>query len=121
MTSLHYFPGTDCHLKNGYDVFVLACLERSRRVDELNLTVQSLFSLRWTGNIIVVKRGFRDRGCALSITPPEVSLINSLVERCVPCSALLRQVIHMHITQVAADGVVRDPGPPLNYLSHAIK
>ncbi|KAH9848479.1 hypothetical protein C2E23DRAFT_739641, partial [Lenzites betulinus] len=83
MTTLHHFPGTDCRLKNGYDVFVLGRRERRIKSEGTNQAVKTLFAVRWTGNIVVVKRGFRDRGCALSITSPEVSLINSLVERCV--------------------------------------
>ncbi|KAH9854465.1 hypothetical protein C2E23DRAFT_726780, partial [Lenzites betulinus] len=88
MTSIHHFPGTDCRLKNGYDIFVLARRERRRRLDGVNHTVQRLFDVRWSGNVIVVKRGFRDRGCALNITPPEISLINSLVERYVEYSPI---------------------------------
>ncbi|KAH9858155.1 hypothetical protein C2E23DRAFT_880808 [Lenzites betulinus] len=81
IASIRSFPGTNCWLKNGYDVIVLARRARRRRPAELNKTVQKLFALPWVGNILVVKRGFRERGCALNITQPEVSLINSLIER----------------------------------------
>ncbi|KAI9057281.1 hypothetical protein FKP32DRAFT_1584107, partial [Trametes sanguinea] len=80
--SIRQFPGTDCRLKNSYDIFVLGrSLQQRPGSRGNNTTTSTLFSLKWTGNIIVIKRGFRDYGTAVNITAPEISLINSLVQR----------------------------------------
>ncbi|KAI9058549.1 hypothetical protein FKP32DRAFT_1581860, partial [Trametes sanguinea] len=82
-TSIDYFPGTDCRLKNGYEIFFMGRRDRRIQRGETNAVLWKLFALKWPGNLIVMKRGFRDRGRTLHITKSEVSLINSLVERCV--------------------------------------
>lgn len=86
--SVDWFPGTTCRLRNGYDVlFVDRRLWHAKRRGHssvpLNRALQRMFSLDWRGNLIVVKRGRYDRGRAMNITPPELSLIHTVVERLV--------------------------------------
>ncbi len=83
MSSINYFPGTTCHLKNGYDIFVLPRRVRQDTVPKANKSIDRLFSLQWPGNLVVIKRGFRECGSALHITQSEISLINSLTQRLV--------------------------------------
>lgn len=85
ITSLCFFPGTDCYLENGYDIIAV---RQSRRRPGLqptcsspNTTLDHLFAVPWRGNLIVVKRGRRDRTRAVNITRRELTLINTLVER----------------------------------------
>ncbi|KAJ3018854.1 hypothetical protein NUW54_g234 [Trametes sanguinea] len=75
-----YFPGTECWLRNGFDIVALRPLGDSDPVP-LNTAIRRLFSMDWHGNLLVIKRGRYDSGRAISITPPEISLINAVVQR----------------------------------------
>ncbi|OSC96201.1 hypothetical protein PYCCODRAFT_1379581, partial [Trametes coccinea BRFM310] len=77
-----YFPGTECWLRNGFDIVALRPLGDSDPVP-LNTAIRRLFSMDWHGNLLVIKRGRYDSSRAISITPPEISLINAVVQRCV--------------------------------------
>lgn len=88
-----YFPGTRTHLANGYDIVTLrrasrsdCSLHRSRHgvsCQCMNRSLCSLFHIGWSGSVVVVKRAKFRRDRAVSITRPEVSLINAVVQRCV--------------------------------------
>lgn len=83
MEAVDEFPGTQCHLSNGYSIIYLQNRRHRARpgVGPLNTSLRKLFCLEWPGNIVVIKRGQSDRGRAVNITTPEVSLINAVVER----------------------------------------
>ena len=89
--SVDYLPGTACYLANGYDIICEQNLTgRSRETDgAANETINRLFSLNWTGNVIVIKRGRFDRGRAVHITAPEISAISAILQRFVPFLFLL--------------------------------
>ncbi|KAH9846471.1 hypothetical protein C2E23DRAFT_744019, partial [Lenzites betulinus] len=78
--SVHCFPGTDCGLLNGYDILSLQPYG-DRDTAGANNTVHRLFSMEWTGNLIVVKRGRFDPSRAVHISRSEINLINTLVHR----------------------------------------
>ena len=78
ITPMNCIPGTDCYLRNGFDIVTL---RQDGRPSQANSTLQKMFSQEWFGNLLVVKRGFYDRSRAISITSSEVSTINALVER----------------------------------------
>ncbi|KAI0713862.1 hypothetical protein C8Q76DRAFT_620824 [Earliella scabrosa] len=67
---VNHFPGTTHRLANGYDIVTVR-------------QIREMFSVKWRGNIIVLKRARRDQDQVVNITRPEVSLINALVHRCV--------------------------------------
>ena len=80
--SLYQYPGTSRSLGNGYDIFFLpveTCTRASEYVPTNDL-LQALFDVQWKGNLLVVKRGTRRWGSAISITRPEVPLIGTFVE-----------------------------------------
>lgn len=81
VSSIDHFPGTRCRLANGYDIISASGQKRGRKQPPLNGTLHELFSVDWTGALVVVKRARRHVGRAVHITPPEVSLINVVVER----------------------------------------
>ncbi|KAI0661152.1 hypothetical protein C8Q70DRAFT_912019, partial [Cubamyces menziesii] len=76
--AIDYLPGTRCRLNNGYHII---SVPPTSRPHSPNQTLRNLFSVEWAGTIVVVKRGRRHRAHAVHITPPEVSLINAVVER----------------------------------------
>ena len=80
--SLHRYPGTEHSLGNGYDIFFLPAGPRSSAPEYVlkNDLLQALFDVPWNGNLLVVKRGTRKWGSAISITRPEISLIGTVVE-----------------------------------------
>lgn len=86
MEAIDEFPGTQCHLANGYSIVYLRNRRHRARpgTGPLNTSLRRLFCLDWPGNIVVIKRGQSDRDRAVNITMPEVSLINVIVERLVP-------------------------------------
>lgn len=67
IASIDFFPGTHCHLGNGYDL-VFARKTRRGRAAPVNETLRSLFSIRWSGALMVVKRARRDYGRVVHIT-----------------------------------------------------
>ena len=94
VTSLNLFPGTECYLSNGYDIVSQSERPRpsasevklednasERSPFHYNRTIRSLFGIDWIGNIVVLKRGRRDRSSVVNITRREISLINALVNR----------------------------------------
>lgn len=87
--SVDELPGTTCYLANGYNIIFQRRRAARGSRGPLNNTVRTLFSLDWLGNIIVIKRARRDRNQAIHITPPEISVINAVVQQCV-LSDLLR-------------------------------
>ncbi|KAI0735611.1 hypothetical protein C8Q76DRAFT_611805, partial [Earliella scabrosa] len=74
VSEVNDFPGTNIPLQNSY--YILAV----RQPDPTTM------SLRWRGNVIVLKRARRDRDRVMHITRPEIALINTLVHRYV-CSS----------------------------------
>ena len=73
------FPGTTCHLRNGYDI---CFLDQKASADvPLNTCLLDLFSIKWHGNVIVFKRGVREFGTAISITAPEIALVSAFLQR----------------------------------------
>ena len=83
-SSIDTWPGGGADLLNGYEIISLPL--RGRRTSTpapgvINNTLLQLFSVEWPGNLIIVKRGQRHRGRVVHITSPEISLINSVVER----------------------------------------
>ncbi len=88
ISSVTCFPGTGCHLMNGFDIITIRravgrySASGPRRSIPANQAIRHLFSLEWPGDIIVLKRA-RYQGRAVHITAPEVSLINAVVERSV--------------------------------------
>ncbi|KAI9057842.1 hypothetical protein FKP32DRAFT_1582757, partial [Trametes sanguinea] len=78
--SVSYFPGTECWLRNGFDIVALRPLGGGDSVP-VNTAIRKLFSLNWHGNLLVIKRGRYDSSRAISITQPEISLINAVVQR----------------------------------------
>lgn len=81
VSPVHHFPGTRCRLANGYDIISARGRKRAVKNAPLNGTLQQLFSVEWSGTLVVVKRASRHSGRAVHITSPEVSLINAVVER----------------------------------------
>ena len=81
--SIDEFPATTCYLANGYNIIFQRRRPTRGSRGALNNTVRTLFSLDWLGNIIVIKRARRDRNQAIHITPPEISVINAVVQQCV--------------------------------------
>lgn len=81
VTAVESFPGTNCYLFNGYDIITLSGKDRRSVTATPNETLRRLFSIEWSGSLLVVKRASRYRGRAVHITPPEISLISTLVER----------------------------------------
>ncbi|KAH9895267.1 hypothetical protein C8Q73DRAFT_790434 [Cubamyces lactineus] len=78
VTRMNRIPGTDCYLRNGFDIVTL----RPDGCDALpNATIQTMFSKEWVGNLLVVKRGCHDPSRAISVTQSEVSTIDALVDR----------------------------------------
>lgn len=75
------FPGTTCRLGNGYDIICNADYNDEDPTQYPNQSLRRMFSVNWPGNLIVVKRSRRGCRGAMHITGPEVSLINTLVER----------------------------------------
>ncbi|EIW63233.1 uncharacterized protein TRAVEDRAFT_17659 [Trametes versicolor FP-101664 SS1] len=69
VSSVDRFPGTRYRLANGYDIISARGQRRAAKTATLN------------GTLVVVKRASRHSGRAVNITPPEVSLINAVVER----------------------------------------
>ena len=86
-TSVVTFPGTQCPLKNGYDILVNAQppdhLNPNGKIQQsVNRTIRSMFSLDWHGNILIIKRGCRSNKTGIvTMSRPEVSLINTLLHR----------------------------------------
>ena len=85
---VNHFPGTTHRLANGYDIVTvrqsITTSVRMRTASSAkNSAVREMFSVKWRGNIIVLKRARRDQDQVVNITRPEVSLINALVHRCV--------------------------------------
>lgn len=81
ITSLHSFPGTECHLGNAYDIVTAAADPRASLTVPENKSLVSLFAVKWPGNLLVVKRARYDRSRVISITASEVSLINAMINR----------------------------------------
>lgn len=81
LSPLDYFPGTRCRLANGYDIISVDRSRRYRKNPPINNTLHQLFCVDWPGALVVVKRAYRHTGRAVNITPPEVSMINAVVER----------------------------------------
>ncbi len=79
--TLWEYPGSDTRLGNGFDIFFLTARGRRSHYGHPNDLVQALFSVDWRGNLLVVKRGCRERGSAVSITRPEIPLIGNFVEQ----------------------------------------
>ncbi len=80
VNSVDYFPGTRCRLGNGYDIVFAKCRKR-QRPPPINATILSLFSIRWPGALVIIKRARRDYGRVVHITAPEISLINAITQR----------------------------------------
>lgn len=78
VTSMNCIPGTDCYLRNGFDIVTL---RPDGCVAQPNTTIQTMFSKEWVGNLLVVKRGCHDPSRAISVTQSEVSTIDALVDR----------------------------------------
>ena len=77
-------PVGGARLANGYDIISLPSRYRrssGRTPERINKTLLRMFSIEWPGNLIIVKRAQRHRGRVVHITPPEISLINSVVSR----------------------------------------
>ncbi|KAI0352252.1 hypothetical protein OH77DRAFT_1592280 [Trametes cingulata] len=81
VASVDSFPGTMCHLANGYDLITLSENARRMPTATANETLRRLFSIHWPGSVLVVKRARRHRGAAVHITASEVSLISAVVQR----------------------------------------
>ena len=82
ITSINSFPGTDCYLRNGFDIVALPSGKSTDRdAAQTNKTILEMFSMNWSGNILVVKRGCYDRSRAISICQAEISTINAIVQR----------------------------------------
>ena len=83
ISAVDYFPGTTSHLSNGYDIICLQTpsTTRSSRSSPTNNTLNQLFSVEWPGNLVIVKRARYRRDRAVHITPPEISLINTVVQQ----------------------------------------
>ncbi len=95
VSSLERFPGTQCHLGNGYDIISLRgsgvgrhAGHESHEWARANETLHRLFSIEWMGPLIAVKRARHHSGRAINITPAEVSLINAVVEGYVHTSGI---------------------------------
>ncbi|KAH9850106.1 hypothetical protein C2E23DRAFT_861597 [Lenzites betulinus] len=67
VAQVNSFPGTDCHLPNGYDIITLS--STARRTASRNATLRRLFSIDWAGSLLVVKRAHR-HWVAPFISPP---------------------------------------------------
>ncbi|KAH9848703.1 hypothetical protein C2E23DRAFT_739088, partial [Lenzites betulinus] len=78
---VNYFPGTRTRLANGYDILSLGRFRRPRSRISTNKTLRHLFDVEWPGALVVVKRARVHTGRAVHITPPEVSLINVVVQQ----------------------------------------
>lgn len=78
--SLYRYPGTDQSLGNGYDIYFLRANARASEYVQRNDLLEALFDIQWDGNLLVVKRGTRRWGSAISITRPEMHLIGNVVE-----------------------------------------
>ena len=82
------FPGTNHRLANGYDIITVrqaipGVVRMRPSSSAKNSAIRHMFSERWRGNVIVLKRARRDTDRIVNITRPEVSLVNALVHRCV--------------------------------------
>ena len=78
--SLYQYPGTDRSLGNGYDIFFLPTKAQASEYVQRNDLIEALFDVQWSGNLLVVKRGTKKWGSAISITRPEIHLIGTVVE-----------------------------------------
>ena len=78
--TLYQYPGTERSLGNGYDIFFLPAAGRASAFVRRNDLLEALFHVQWNGNLLVVKRGTRKWGSAVSITRPEIHLIGNVVE-----------------------------------------
>lgn len=81
--SVDCFPGTNCYLRNGYDIIVAQPRQDENNNAAHNQAIETEMAHFWLGNMVVVKRGCSDRARAVSISRPELSMISALVERCV--------------------------------------
>lgn len=97
ITELSCFPGTTCWLQNSYDIVFVPQPRRCERIrpacSRWNTVLRRLFDVPWRGSLIVVKRGYRDPHSVVHITRREIALINTLVERGVPCQVIAAHVI----------------------------
>ena len=91
VSEVNDFPGTNIPLQNSY--YILAVRQPDPTSPRMhtgcagkNTAIKSTMSLRWRGNVIVLKRARRDRDRVMHITRPEIALINTLVHRYV-CSS----------------------------------
>ena len=82
IASLDSFPGTNCYLRNGFDIVTLPQGTSTDDSDiQTNKTILEMFSINWSGNVLVIKRGCYDRSRAISICQAEISTINAIVQR----------------------------------------
>ncbi|KAI0328311.1 hypothetical protein GY45DRAFT_1255252, partial [Cubamyces sp. BRFM 1775] len=79
--TLWRFPGTEIELQNYYDIVALKKPARRIAVNQENRAIKKLFAHKWNGNILVLKRGRYDKSRVVSITQPEIALINAMVHR----------------------------------------
>ncbi|KAI9065716.1 hypothetical protein FKP32DRAFT_1567365, partial [Trametes sanguinea] len=81
VSSVDCLPGTLCSLANGYTIISVSQTDHYSGATPRNQAIQRQFSIQWLGSLVIIKRGRRHRARAVHITPPEVSLINSVVQR----------------------------------------
>lgn len=79
--SIDYLPGTRCRLANGFAIITVSIQAGRSGMAHPNQALHRLFSVEWPGTVLVVKCARRERGRAVNITYPEVSLINSMIHR----------------------------------------
>ena len=85
ITSINCFPGTDCRLRNGYDIVTLQPIPRRYGgPDDVNTNIRHNFYANVIGNLMVFKRSQTDNSRVVNITSPEISLVRAMVQRYVP-------------------------------------
>ena len=82
ITSISCFPGTDCRLRNGYDIVTLQPTpERYGGPDVVNDYIRRKFSIDIIGDLMVFKRSQLDHTRVVSVTSPEIPLVCAMVQR----------------------------------------
>ncbi|KAJ8473934.1 hypothetical protein ONZ51_g7559 [Trametes cubensis] len=82
ITSINCFPGTDCRLRNGYDIVTLQPIPRRYGgPDDVNTNIRHNFYANVIGNLMVFKRSQTDNSRVVNITSPEISLVRAMVQR----------------------------------------